>query len=212
MLALAYQRTSALLGLVFMPAGVAASLMAPEIVRILLGAQWGGAIGPFRILALGMVFRTGFKLSSILANSVGAPYRNSAALGIYAALVVGGALVMVPFGITAVAASTVFALLVVFLLLTRLSLKLTGSGWRDLLSAYGPALRVSLLVGVVIMIMAEALRGLEVGAVATLAGSFAGVGTVLLAMAYWLPAFFGPHSRWFACTLMAHVPRRQRVD
>jgi PST family polysaccharide transporter len=136
----AYLRCSATLALIFCPASVAAAILAPEVIAVLLGDQWDAAVLPFRILALGMFFRTGFKIASMLINSVGAVYRNAAAQVAYATAVIGGALLTYRWGIAGVAASTLFGLGVIYTLNTRTALRETRLRWSDLFRVYRPAL------------------------------------------------------------------------
>ena len=58
---------------------------------------------PFRILALGMLFRTSYKMSDSLARATGSVYRRAWRQGIYAALVFGGAWVGQFWGVAGVA-------------------------------------------------------------------------------------------------------------
>lgn len=210
-LALAFERVSALLGLVFLPVGVVASLLAPEIIAVLLGGQWSAAVDPFRILALGMVFRTGFKISVILANGVGAPYRNAGALVVYAIVVVAGALVAVPYGITAVAAATLFALLVVFILLTQLSLVLTGLSWGRLFRAYVPAICLTLVAGAATLIATELLRRADSPPFVTLAVTGIVLAAVVVLLLRFAPGFFGANGRWAIDTLCQSFPVLKRI-
>lgn len=208
-LAAAFERISALLALIFIPAGVTASILAPEIVYVLLGTKWSGAVDPFRILALGMFFRTGFKVSTIVGNGLGVPYSNAKYLFVYAVMVVVGALITVGFGVTAVAAAVLLSLATAYFLLTRLSLRLTGMGWRPLVRAYLPAFR---LTGVMILVMAAAavpLRHFEVGPIVTLAVCGASAAVVLLLLMRLMPNFFGPHGQWAITALLQQLPHRR---
>ena len=102
-LAEAYRRGISLVATVMAPLSVLIVMLAPEIVRVLLGPDWGPVVAPLRVLALGLVCRTGYKISDSLARSVGTVYKRAWRQAIYAALVVTGALVGRRWGITGVA-------------------------------------------------------------------------------------------------------------
>ena len=208
LLAAAFERISAVLGLIFLPGGLIASLLAPEVVVLLLGPGWDAAVDPFRVLALGMLFRTGLKVSGVLANGVGAPYHNALYQTIYGAFVVLGALAALPFGITGVAASTLLALAVAYALLTNHSLKLTGISWGHLLRINAPALRLAVLLGLAAALVAWPLRGAGVDPIAILALTGLALGAILLLLARSAPGLFGPHAPWLIGTLTGMVRRR----
>ena len=209
LLAAAFERISAVLGLIFLPAGLIASLLAPELIALLLGPGWDAAVDPFRVLALGMLFRTGFKVSGVLANGVGAPYHNALYQTVYGALVVGGALAAVPFGITGVAASTLIALAVAYALLTNHSLKLTGLSWGHHLRINLPALRLTLLLGLAAFLLAWSLRTASLDPILILALTGCALGAILLLLAKMAPGLFGPHAPWLIGTLTSMVRRRR---
>jgi PST family polysaccharide transporter len=209
LLAAAFERISAALGLIFLPAGVVASLLAPELIALLLGPGWDAAVDPFRVLALGMLFRTGFKISGVLANGVGAPYHNALYLTIYGVAVVVGALIAIPFGITGVAVSTLFALALAYVLLTNHSLKLTGMSWGRLLATYVPALKLTVLLGLTAILGAWPLREAGVHPIATLFAVGAVLAAILLVLARLVPGMFGSHAPWLVSTLVGLVRRRR---
>lgn len=205
-LGLAFLRTSALLGLIFCPIAIGAAILAPEIIAILLGPGWGNVVLPFRVLAIGMFFRTGYRTSAAVSTSTAAVYRNSLAQFIYAGLVVGGAaLVAVPYGIVGVAATTLIALAVAYLLLTGLALGIAGLRWNDLLRCYGPALLYSMLVGGFAAITAWVLRPLGYGPLVVLfsCGVVAGVGSAAAALL--APQTLGSHGQWATREILRSV-------
>jgi O-antigen/teichoic acid export membrane protein len=207
LLAATFERVSAVLALIFLPAGAIASLLAPELIALLLGPGWDAAVDPFRVLALGMLFRTGFKVSGVLANGVGAPYHNALYHSIYGALVVGGALIALPFGITGVAVSTLVALAAAYVMLSNHSLKVTGMKWVQLLRTYVPALILTLLLGLICLLVAWPLRTADAPAIAVLAAVGLALGAFLLLLARIAPALFGPHAPWLASALVGLLKR-----
>ncbi|HKU16682.1 MAG TPA: oligosaccharide flippase family protein, partial [Steroidobacteraceae bacterium] len=69
-----YRRALLLITLLALPLTVVVIAAAPDIVRIVLGAQWGGAVVPLQILAAGLAFRLFHKISDPSARAAGAIY------------------------------------------------------------------------------------------------------------------------------------------
>ena len=62
-LAAAYRRSTAVIALLAIPAAAAVIVLAPELITVMLGADWLGVIVPLQILAPGIFFRLIFQLS-----------------------------------------------------------------------------------------------------------------------------------------------------
>ena len=109
-LAGAYTRGIALIALVMLPTSAALFILAPELIRLVLGPQWAGVVAPFQILAAGMLFRTSYKMSDSVVRATAAVYRRALRTAIYALLVIGGAWVGQHWGTTGVAFAVLGAL------------------------------------------------------------------------------------------------------
>src|SRR2546428_9496648 len=70
----AYRRCVAAVALFALPLTALVLILAPDIVAVLLGSKWGEVVLPFRILAVGALFRARYKLSDSLNRAVGAGY------------------------------------------------------------------------------------------------------------------------------------------
>ena len=108
-LATAFLRGTALLALVTLPVGVVAAVLAPELVSVAFGSRWAGLVAPFQVLALGMMFRTCYRMSDSLSRATGKVYRRAWRQGLFALLVFLGALAGQAHGITGVAAGVLLA-------------------------------------------------------------------------------------------------------
>jgi O-antigen/teichoic acid export membrane protein len=117
--------------------------MAPEIVVVLLGPAWMGVIAPFQILAVGMLFRTSYKLSDSVARATGAVYNRAWRQAVFALAVVLGSLAGQFWGIEGVAAGAFAAITLNFVLMARLSLRLTRLSAKEFLFAHSPAMALS---------------------------------------------------------------------
>ncbi len=200
-LAAAYRRAVALVALLVMPASAALILMAPEFVRVVLGARWAPAVAPFQVLGLGMLFRTSYKLSDTIARSTGAVYRRAWRQILYAALVLFGVWVGQHWGVVGVAWGALGALTVNFLLMAHLSLAVSGMRWVHYWGAHAPAAWLTLLSLGPVAAAVTLARQLGLGAFSVLV-----VGTAILTLvcgaAMWLApgVFLGPDGRWIIDT------------
>lgn len=159
LVATAYRRAVSAVGLVMLPASVVLAVLAPEIVLLLLGPSWTAVITPLRILALGLLFRTSYKISDSFARALGAVYRRAWRQWAFAGLVVGGGVAGQRWGTAGVAGAVVLALAANFLLQAHLILRLVAMDWRTFALAHGPGVRLALLAGVPATACAAGARG-----------------------------------------------------
>jgi O-antigen/teichoic acid export membrane protein len=208
-LAAAYRRGVALVTVAVLPASIVLLLLAPEFVGVLLGPQWTDAVLPFQILALGMVLRTAGKMGDALARATGAVYRRAWRQVLYAALVIGGAWVGRRWGVPGVAVAAMLALLVNYILMTHLSLRLTGSDWWTLALAQAPAVALTAILAGVTWLVASVLREHAAGPLGTLLVSSGAAGATALGLARMAPnLFLGQDVLWMIDTLRSMRPRR----
>jgi PST family polysaccharide transporter len=140
-LATAFRRVLFATALVLLPASCVLIVLAEEVIRAVLGPQWSGAALPFRIMCLGMLFRTNYKVGALVARARGDVYGVALTQVVYAATVVGGAVLAVRWGIAGVAATTTAAIWILFATLTWLGLRHTALPVRDLVTCHAaPAL------------------------------------------------------------------------
>ena len=207
----AYRRGVAMLSTTVLPLSAIAFVLAPEIIRISLGPAWDAAILPFRILAVGMLFRTSYKMSDSLSRATGSVYRRAWRQIVYAALVIGGAAVGQRWGVGGVAVAVVGALVVNFLMMAHLSLAITGLSWIEFAGAHRSGAALAALCAPAALVVATALRG-EAAApvVATAALAAAGVsGLIAVRVA---PGFFlGADGIWMLDTLTGFARKRLRT-
>jgi PST family polysaccharide transporter len=102
-------------------------VLGPEIIFVLLGPGWEEVVVPFQILSLGVYFRAGYRLAASIVLATGHVFSLSACQGIYGTLIVVGALFGAQWGIVGVAAATLAALLVFYLLLYALTARVSGA-------------------------------------------------------------------------------------
>jgi PST family polysaccharide transporter len=207
-LASAYLQGTALLALVTLPAGVVAAVLAPDLVLVAFGSKWEALVPPFQVLALGMMFRTSYRLSDSLSRATGRVYRRAWRQALYAALVFLGALVGRHWGVTGVAFGVLAALFLNYLLMAHLCLSVGQISWLQFIRTQLPALWLTMAVGAVTLAVAAGNRSLGLPPVAGLvAGSAAAVVTAVLAARLAPSVVLGEHGIRMSGTLRTHLAR-----
>jgi O-antigen/teichoic acid export membrane protein len=181
-LAAAFLQGTAVLALVTLPVGVVAAIVAPELVTVAFGSRWAGLVPPFQVLALGMMFRTCYRMGDSLSRATGKVYRRAWRQGLFALLVFLGALAGQTRGVLGVAGGVLLAFFLNYVSMAQLSLAITRVSWGRFIQVQLPAVRLSLLLGTVTMATMLGMRqsGLP-AAVGLAAGVLAAVGSALLA-------------------------------
>lgn len=160
--------------MIALPTGVLMFLAAPEIIGTLFGPKWADAVPVLRILALGVLFRTGYKISDSLARALGAVYRRAWRQAIYASMVVLGTILGARWGLSGVGVAVVLSVFINYLLMSYLSLKLLEVSWSTFIHSHLPSICVTVCVSVLTLVPLNLLRSFEVPACYILAGSLAG--------------------------------------
>jgi O-antigen/teichoic acid export membrane protein len=209
-LASAYLQGTALIALITLPAGVVAALLAPYLVPVAFGQRWEALVPPFQVLALGMMFRTSYRMSDSLSRATGRVYRRAWRQGLYAVMVFFGAWVGQRRGVTGVATGVLLALFLNYLLMAQLGLSVGRISWLQFAEAQVPALRLTVVLGVVTYAVTVGVRHLGLPPIAGLAaGTVAAVGTAALA-AWLVPALaLGEHGQRIGSTLRAYLLTRR---
>jgi O-antigen/teichoic acid export membrane protein len=211
-LASAYRRAAAFTALAVLPVSAGLVVLAPETVRLTLGAAWGGAVAPFQILAAGMLFRAGYKVSDAATRATGAVYQRAWRQGVYAVLVIGGATVGLAWGIAGVALGVVGALAINFLLMAQLALRLVGLGWGPLARAHLPGLALAAAIGALVWVVAAAGRAHGAGDALVLAATAASAGGLgVLVLRRRPPWLLGADGRWMLGLMDTLIAERRRV-
>jgi PST family polysaccharide transporter len=186
-LALTYSRGVALTASIMVPAGALGIVLAPEIVRVVLGPDWDPTVGPFRILIAGLLFRAGCKIADSLARATGTVYARMWRQGVYVALVACGALVGVAWGVEGVATGVLFALGVNYALMAWLSALTTGLSWSRFAALHVRGLTIAIACGLLAWAIAQPLRDAHVPAWAILTAAAVSPCAVFVLAAWRLP-------------------------
>jgi len=156
-----YKRSILIISLVSLPMSGLMFVLAPEIVNFVLGKGWEAAVSPFRILSLGALFRTGYKVSEALARAKGKVYKIAWAQLGYALLIIMGALIGKFWGISGVAFGVLAAIIVVYFLLSEIALSSTYQTYRQFFSFHFPAIVLGSILFAEAYVIALALRSLS---------------------------------------------------
>lgn len=189
----AYMHGLSLMAVVGMPLTIALVAVASELVRVVLGGGWQGAIWPFRILSLAMYFRLSVRVGGTVLRSGGQPYLMAATQLVFAILTVVGCLVGVWFGLIGICAAVVAATTLNYGVVTFLACRRTGLGFIDYLRAQLNGLACGALAVVVVVPALLAARRLDFNAFETVFAIGAACGLAAAAAAFLAPGLFlGP--------------------
>jgi O-antigen/teichoic acid export membrane protein/thymidylate kinase len=192
----AYRRSNALVALVILPLSGVLVVLAPEVVHVVLGPEWQAVTLPLQVLGLGMLFRTGCKVSDSLVRATGAVYRRTWRQVAYAVLVGAGAGVGQFWGVEGVAVAVLATLAVNFFLMAHLALALCEISWHTFAAAHLPGLLLAALVGAPAAVAATLLRGWGCSPLVVLVLSVAAVLPALLGVCLLPDVFLGADGRW----------------
>jgi len=208
-LASAFLQGTAVLALLTLPAGVVIAVLAPELVAVAFGSRWAALVPPFQVLALGVTFRTSYRMSDSLSRATGKVYRRAWRQILYAALVFLGAFIGHYWGLTGVASGVLAALFLNFLLMAQLGVSVGQISWFRFAEVQFPAIRLTVLLGAVTIAIAAGTRHLGLPAIVTfVAGLAAAAGTAVLA-AWWAPRLaLGEHGIRLRDALRSQVLNR----
>jgi O-antigen/teichoic acid export membrane protein len=210
-LASAYLRATAALVLLMLPAGVVAAVLAPELVAVAFGSRWQALVPPFQVLALGMVLRSGIRMSDSLSRATGRVYRRAWRQWLYAGLVFLGAWAGLRWGVTGVAVGVLGALFINYLLMADLSLSVIQVSWTKFAQAQLPALRLTLVIGLATAATVAATRHFGLPPlVGLIAGSMASASTAVLMVSLAPSLALGEYGIGMRDTLRSYLQGRLR--
>jgi PST family polysaccharide transporter len=189
-LARAYRSAVAACALVVLPASLVVAIAAPELVLVLLGQGWDAVVAPLQILAVGMLFRTSYKLSDSISRATGVVYARAWRQAIFAVAVATGAFLGHFWGVTGVAVGVVAAVMSNFMLMAHLSLRVTGINWSEFIGAHVPAFALAGVVGASAWIAADQLRQVHVMPLVLLFNVAIAAGVTGLVSCWLLPSLF----------------------
>lgn len=130
------------------PLSLSLYMTGPEVILVLLGPKWAGAIPLYQILALVTYFRLGMRVSTSSQRAAGATNSMILTQTAYAALVFGGCLVAAPYGLQAIAIAVSAGVVIAYLLISRAACEVTGATLRDFLAGHRYGICLAILIDV----------------------------------------------------------------
>src|SRR5699024_8902203 len=109
------------IALLTIPTSIFFVFYSQEIVLILFGKDWLDLVPALQILAVGLLFRTSYKISDSIARATGAVYKRAWRQVIYAIVVATGAWIGQHWGIEGVVIGVLIAIGINYFLMTNLS-------------------------------------------------------------------------------------------
>src|SRR5206468_7369107 len=129
--------------MVIFPALTTIAIGAPELMTAGFGPQWAPAVPALQILCLAGTLYCIYILADSLVRAMGAVYQKFLYHCIYTVAVLSCAFVGTKWGISGVAVGVVMAIAVAYVLMSRLSLQLTRTGWGPFFVAQRPGIALS---------------------------------------------------------------------
>lgn len=192
-----------MLSLLALPFGLMLAVSAPEIVAVVLGAQWDAAVPAVRILAAGAAVGLCGLVNLPVARAMGALGRLAWRQAAFACLLLAAVAAGSRWGLEGVAAGAGAALTVHWLLMTQLAMALLGLGWRDLPGRLPPALWAGAWAAPALVLTAMLAREADLPAAAALAAEGAACAGAAGAAAWFAPK---PARARFPAWALAQLP------
>lgn len=204
-----FRRGVASVAMIMLPLGALCFVLAPEIIDFLLGPAWAEAVIPFRFFALGLLFRTSYKMSESISRATGSEYRRAWRQWVYAIMVTGGAYIGSAWGLKGAAIAVLIAIGANYLLMAHLSLSVAAMSWSEFFLAQTPALVLSIIIGVLTWFIAGYLRAARFPDLGILSITLAAAGVAIVGLIRFLPRLvLGKDGLWMLRTIAGYIPGR----
>lgn len=138
------------ISLVTLPLSTLLIIIAPEIITLVLGDKWQGAIFPFQILTIGLYFRTAYKISDSLSRATGKVYNRAWRQAIYAFFVIFGSWIGKSWGLNGVAIAVLFSIVFNYYSMLHLSTKIIGVSRMEYFKIHFPTSIMTSIIAVTI--------------------------------------------------------------
>jgi PST family polysaccharide transporter len=193
----AYERSIAIVGLVSLPLATFLWVVAPEFIPTLLGPAWTGVVLPFRLFSISLLFRMGSKISDACTKAAGAVYSRALIQGLFAVLVIAGALIGQHWGVGGVAVAVSIAMAINWLGMAELCRRVTVLSWSGFARAHLPGAVLAAVIGATTTVVVQWARASHWGNVPTLVAAGLTAAVVTMTGAKLRPdLLLGPHGVW----------------
>jgi len=182
--------------LVTLPLSGVVVAAAPEVVRLLLGEQWGAVVLPLQVLMLVLVFRTAIKAVGTLLRAKGAVYLLAGWQWLYALMIAVGAWLGHVHGIVGVAAAVALVIVANFWLGLAIARTRVPVSLVHVLATLARCGILSAVIAVPVALVRAPLIEVGVPLLALLLAEVAIAGLISLLLWIFLPQLFGEERRW----------------
>jgi PST family polysaccharide transporter len=134
-----YRRVVTAVTMVGYPSFSALIVLAPELFRVLFGERWTGAVLPFQILCVVGMLRLLNTYASSATQAKGMIWAEVGRQTFVTALLAASVAILCRWGVAGAAAGVLVSTAVTTVLMQRLTQRLTGFDWRDLIVPQVPA-------------------------------------------------------------------------
>lgn len=189
----AYAMGLSLAAIVGLPLAISLAIIAPELIRFVLGPGWESAVQPFRILSAVMFFNLAARVGSTLLMAAGGAGRLMRLQLLFAGVILVACLIGAQRGVDGLAIGVGISIAFNYAIITFVSARWTGLGVAQFFQAHVHGLACGLLALAVVFPTVELARriGLPSVGVLALAGGVAGL-TALAAVLFVPKLFLGP--------------------
>jgi O-antigen/teichoic acid export membrane protein len=193
----AFHRGVLFITVIVLPISVLSIILAPEIIRIVLGNNWENATVPFRILSISILFRTSYKMSDSLSRATGAVYDRAWRQILFALFVFLGAWIGTQWGLAGVATGVLLATCLNYVMMAHLSLKLISMTWKEYFIDQIPSFEFAIFAFLVIWGSVAWMRTFSLSSIVVMIISIFIMG-LLMVLVFWInPIFFlGAEGPW----------------
>jgi O-antigen/teichoic acid export membrane protein len=143
----AFLRGLSLTALFGLPLCAVFFILAPDLVRLLLGSQWLGVVPIFMVLVASMYLRLGAKVSGQLLNASGPVWTLVITQAIYAATVIAVCIFAYPYGLLALAGAVAAAIFVHFCIISAAGCRRAGASALEFVGAHANGALLAVLTG-----------------------------------------------------------------
>lgn len=157
----AHSRAVNLTSFVVLPLSVFMIFLAPEIISIVLGPQWGDVVLPFSILSICIYFRTGYKVHDVVIRASGDTKLYFGVNFVYSFLIIIACIIGVNFGVLGICWAVTFSIFLCYLVMAFAAVKRSKLERKKLLSSYFPAIYHTVSYIVTLFLILPLLRKLE---------------------------------------------------
>lgn len=141
------------------PLSVVVLILAPEIVDVMLGKSWFHAAELLKVFAIGMLFRTSYKISETVARAKGAVYRIAYLEFIYAVVIILGTLMGIYFGgLKGASIGVLIALFIQFVQKSHLAISFVNINWKDFIGLHSRAMLFSIILAILSYLITSLMR------------------------------------------------------